>query len=103
MTAAHNAGGEGNNVAGSARIPIRVETYSGFKADERPLAFRLGERRITVREVLDRWHGEDHAYFKLTGEDGTVYILRQDRSSDIWELIPAEGGVPTLPGTQKGH
>jgi len=88
-------------VAGSARISVRVEAYSGYKADERPVAFHLGERRITVREVLDRWHGEDHAYFKLTGEDGTVYIIRQDRSSDIWELILME--VPTPPRAQGGN
>jgi hypothetical protein len=90
-------------VAGSVRIRVLVEAYSGYKADERPIAFRLGERRITVREVLDRWYGEDHAYFKVTGEDGTVYIIRQDRSSDIWELIPAEGGVPTPPRAQGGN
>jgi hypothetical protein len=101
MTAAHAAGGERDAVAGSARIPVRVEAYSGYKADERPVAFHLGGRRIAVRKILDRWHGEDHAYFKLTGEDGTVYIIRQDRSSDIWELILME--VPTPPGTQRGN
>jgi hypothetical protein len=100
MTAAHAGRGAGDDVAGSVRIPVLVEAYSGYKADERPIAFRLGERRITVREVLDRWHGEDHAYFKLTGEDGTVYILRQDRSSDTWELIPAEGGDPVAPSAR---
>lgn len=85
---------------GSARIPLIVETYSGYRADERPVAFRLGGRRIAVRETLDRWHGEDHAYFKVMGEDGTVYILRQDRSSDIWELILAEREAPTPPRVQ---
>jgi hypothetical protein len=101
MTAAHAAGEERDAVAGSARIPVRVETYSGYQADERPVAFHLGGRRIAVRKILDRWHGEDHAYFKLTGEDGTVYIIRQDRSSDVWELILME--VPTPPGTQRGN
>ncbi len=56
----------------------------------RPLNRRGGDRRITVREILDRWHGEDHAYFKLTGEDGALYILRQDRERDTWELILME-------------
>lgn len=87
---------EGDGVGGSARIPLSVEAYSGYKADERPVAFRLGGRRIAVREILDRWYGEDHAYFKLTGEDGTVYIIRQDRSSDTWELI-LERVPTTLP------
>jgi hypothetical protein len=85
-------------VDGSARIPLIVETYSGYKADERPVAFRLRGRRIAAREILDRWEGEDHAYFKLTDEDGTVYIIRQDRSSDSWELILME--TPDAPPAQ---
>jgi hypothetical protein len=89
---------EGDGVGGSARIPLSVEAYSGYTADERPVAFRLGGRRIAVREILDRWYGEDHAYFKLTGEDGTVYIIRQDRSSDTWELILER--VPITPPPQ---
>jgi len=88
-------------MAGPARIPLRVETYSGYKADERPVAFWLRERRIAVREILDRWLGEDHAYFKLTGDDGAVYVIRQDRSSDAWELILME--VPTTPPVQGGR
>lgn len=74
-------------MAASARIALSVETYSGYTADERPVAFRLGGRRIGVREILDRWLGENHAYFKVTGEDGVRYILRQDRSADSWELV----------------
>jgi len=82
-------------MAGSAQILLSVETYSGYTADERPLAFWLRERRIAVREILDRWQGEDHAYFKLTGDDGAMYIIRQDRSSAVWELILME--TPTTP------
>ena len=81
-------------MAGPARIPLRVECYSGYAADERPVAFHLGERRITVAEVVDRWHGEDHAYFKLIGQDGMRYLIRQDRTSNTWELILFEGPAP---------
>ncbi len=77
----------------AARIPICVECYAGYTADERPLAFRLGERRIMVRELLDRWLGEDHAYFKLAGDDGARYIIRQDRTTDTWEVILMEVGA----------
>ncbi len=80
------------------RIPLTVETYSGYKADERPVALQLRGRRIAIREILDRWYGEDHTYFKLTGEDGMVYIIRLDRFSDTWELILTE--VPTIPHPQ---
>ncbi len=90
-------------MAQAGRIPLIVETYSGYKADERPVRFHLEGRRIGVREILDRWYGEDHAYFKLIGEDGTLYIIRQDRLAGTWELIPSKGGVPTPPGTQGGN
>jgi hypothetical protein len=81
-------------MAGSAPIPLKVECYSGYAADEHPVAFRLGERRIAVTEVVDRWYGEDHAYFKLTGDDGMRYLIRQDRGSDSWELILFEVPPP---------
>jgi hypothetical protein len=74
----------------ATRIPLRVECYAGWRADERPEAFWLHGRRILVREILDRWLGEDHAYFKLTGEDGIRYILRRDDHHDRWELILTE-------------
>ncbi len=76
-------------------ILLRVECYSGYRADERPEAFWLRERRIAIREILDRWLGEDHAYFKVTGEDGVLYILRRDDRDDQWELTLME--VPMLP------
>lgn len=84
----------------SAGIPLHVECYSGYTADERPMALRLGERRIAVREILDRWQGEDHAYFKVAGEDGLQYLVRQDRTSDTWELILMK--VPPTPARQTG-
>jgi len=88
-------------VVGPVRIPLAVECYAGYAADERPVAFRLEDRRIAVGEILVRWYGEDHAYFKLTGEDGALYIIRQDRGSDTWELILTE--VPTRPPTEAGR
>jgi hypothetical protein len=86
-------------MAGKSPILLSVETYSGYKADERAVAFWLRERRIAVRKILDRWYGEDHAYFKLTGDDGALYIIRQDRSSATWELILME--VPTTSPAQE--
>ena len=35
---------------------LRVECYSGRKADERPVRFQLGERGYLVEEVLDQWY-----------------------------------------------
>jgi hypothetical protein len=67
-------------------MKIRVETYDGYRAGERPLRFSLGEKRREVVEVLDRWFGEDHDYFKVLADDGGVYVLRYGRGADGWEL-----------------
>jgi hypothetical protein len=67
-------------------VQVRVETYSGYKADERPLRFQLGERWIEVEEVIDRWYDPDAVYFKVRAGDGNVYILRRSQASELWTL-----------------
>jgi hypothetical protein len=67
-------------------MKIRVETYDGYRAGERPLRFHIGAKKRDVVEVLDRWFGEDHDYFKVIADDGGVYVLRYNRSEDSWEL-----------------
>ena len=67
-------------------MKLRVECYSGYKADERPVRFYLGERKLEVEAILDRWYGEDYEHFKLRADDGNTYILKYLRSEDEWEL-----------------
>jgi hypothetical protein len=68
-------------------MKIRIKSYTGCKADKRPAIFYLGERRLGVTELLDRWYGEDYDYFKLLADDGNMYILKYYRPHDHWELI----------------
>lgn len=67
---------------------LRVETYSGYKADERPVRFLLGERHYEVHEVLDRWHGPGDTWFRVRADDGCQYILRHHHyaNEDFWTL-----------------
>jgi len=65
---------------------LHVECYAGYRGEETPRRFTLGERPIDVAEVLDRWLARDHRYFKVRGDDGSVYILRHDVESLEWEL-----------------
>ncbi|GAB4249251.1 hypothetical protein [Deferrisoma sp.] len=65
---------------------LEVECYAGTRADERPVRFRIGRRCVEVTEILDRWLGEDHRYFKVRGDDGATYILRLDLEADRWDL-----------------
>lgn len=80
-------------------LKFTVSAYSGYKADERPTAFTLGERSFQVREINDRWYGEDHAYFKLTADDGNLYVIRHNLETDGWEMVLTE---TLLPGKSNG-
>lgn len=63
-----------------------METYSGYRADERPVSFRIQQRAFQVEEVLDRWYGVDEDYFKVRAEDGNQYVLKHHRPSGEWTL-----------------
>lgn len=70
------------------RLSIRVESYSGYKADERPLRFHIGACAYQVAEVLDQWYGTDATYFRVKADDGNTYVLRHalGESEDAWTL-----------------
>ena len=76
-----------------AFVPIVVESYAGYKADETPRAFYHRGRRYLVEEVLDRWYqaGRDPTlpsagYFKLRVVDGAVFIIKYDYELQTWSL-----------------
>lgn len=66
-------------------MKVRVECYSGGRADERPVALVLDERRLPVVEVLDTWYGEDHLYFMVRVENGDEVVVRRDVEGD-WRV-----------------
>ena len=79
-------------------MKVRVVCYEGYRERETPRAFFLGERRLEVESILDRWRGEDHDYVKLSASDGIRYILRYDRNADEWEITLMEApGTPATP------
>lgn len=67
-------------------VVVRVECYSGWKADQRPLRFQLGDEVLLVEEIVDRWYGPDETFYKLLADDGNLYILRHHHASGEWEL-----------------
>jgi len=70
-------------------MKVLVTCYSGRKADERPVRFRLEGHEYIVEEVLDQWYGPEHLFFKLRADDGNVYLLRHETSAPDgeWELV----------------
>ncbi|MBW1722379.1 MAG: hypothetical protein JRH13_08295 [Deltaproteobacteria bacterium] len=66
---------------------IKVMAYSGYKANERPLYFFLDEKRITVKEVIDRWYGPECDYYKVLADNETVYMIKWHRTLGVWLLV----------------
>ena len=65
---------------------ISVECYSGYRADERPVSFISGGRKLVVDRIIDRWRSPDSEYFKVLANDGKVYLLMHDTVKDRWVL-----------------
>ena len=57
-----------------------MECYSGQRADERPVRFRLGKHEYLVEEVLDQWYGPRDLFFKVRADGSNLYVLRRDTS-----------------------
>ena len=72
--------------------PIRVNAYSGYKANERPLSFCLDEEAHVVALIEDCWHDPGAEYFKVRTTGGKVFLLRYDRREDEWTLQSVRDG-----------
>ena len=65
---------------------LHVECYSGHRADERPLKFSIGDRTYMVERLDDKWYSPGVTYFRVLADDGNIYVLKHDESSDTWSL-----------------
>jgi hypothetical protein len=67
-------------------LPIRVDAYSGCKANERPESFTLDEQLYEIAAVLDQWYEPSATYFKVQSTEGKTYLRRYDEQKDEWTL-----------------
>jgi hypothetical protein len=67
---------------------VHVETYSGYKADERPLRITIDGAAREVAEVEDRWYSPGATFFRVRLADGERYVLRRIDAQEVW-LIEA--------------
>jgi hypothetical protein len=67
-------------------LPIHVDAYSGYKANERPCQFVLDEEIYEIAAVQDQWYEPSAMYFKVRTTDGKTYLLRYDEEVDEWTL-----------------
>ena len=78
-------------------LVIRVQCHSGYRAEQRPLSFQLGDRLYQVDCVEDQWYSPAAMYFRVLAEDGNRYLLRHDEECGIWTL-EAFRRHDTIPG-----
>ena len=71
---------------------VRVECYSGYKADERPIRIHFGERVLEIVEVEDRWYSPGETYFRVLTSDGDRYVLCHAEAQDVWSLTAYRAG-----------
>ena len=81
---------------------ILVESYSGYTANERPVAFTFRERRWEVDQIVDRWYegglepGRPQVtYFKVRTAEGTVFLLLYVSLFDAWSVWSEESETQT--------
>jgi len=78
----------------AASRPITVHAVSGFKSDERPRAFELDGKKLTVLRVIKTWREESAkgrhrvTVFRVHAHDGRQYDIALDEGTDMWSLLP---------------
>jgi len=65
---------------------VRVECYSGHKAEERPARITFETQTLEIVEVEDRWYSPGATYFRVLAANGDRYVLRHDDAQDVWSL-----------------
>lgn len=65
-----------------------VETYSGFRVDERPTRFLWEGSSVEVEQIVSQWREPEEDCFRVIGDDGNPYFLRRGRNGD-WTVTKA--------------
>jgi hypothetical protein len=75
-------------------ISIEVDCYSGYKADEYPVRFRLDGMTFVISEITDRWYQGENSpdfpvanYYKVRTNDGKSFILKHLPNTNNWHLL----------------
>ena len=65
---------------------VKVEFYSGYRADERPIRIVFASQTLKVAEVEDRWYSPGATYFRVRVANGERYVLRREDGQDSWTI-----------------
>ena len=70
---------------------IQVSTYSGYKADERPLRFVFKGKTHTIKEIITQTYEEIRGkwlrrVYDIKTDEGLTFKLLYDGNQDRWFL-----------------
>ena len=65
---------------------VKVVCYAGHLARRRRVASSSTGASSSWPRCSTAGSAADHRYFKMSGEDGAIYLLRHDTARDRWEL-----------------
>jgi hypothetical protein len=65
---------------------VQVESYSGYRGEERPLRLRLEKETLEIVEVEDRWYSPGETYFRVVVANGDRYVLLHLEAQDVWSM-----------------
>jgi hypothetical protein len=83
-------------------LPIYVDAYAGYKADERPRQFVLNEDIFEIAAVEPHWRSSDAAFFKVRTANGKRFLLRYEEGQDQWTLQSDFDGAELFARTSIG-
>lgn len=69
---------------------IEVIAYAGYRGEESPRAFFVGDKRIEVVRVIEQWIEEDvgckgrRRCFKIRGNDWKTHVLCYIEKDMVW-------------------
>ena len=82
-------------------LPIYVDAYSGYKANERPRRFTFDEDTFEIDEIEKQWRSLGAAFFKVRTANGKRYLLRYEVLTCVRETpseankVNIEANTPT--------
>jgi hypothetical protein len=70
---------------------FRVECHAGYRGEETPRRLHLEGRTIEVVEIIERRTEPNARLFRVRGDDGRIYVLRNDQAMGGWEIPEVRG------------
>jgi len=67
---------------------VTVQCYAGYKGEQEPQRFLLGEHWLEVEEVIKEWREPTAVFFRVRASDGRIYVLRRgvEATANNWSI-----------------